>query len=166
MPNASTLNRWSHEEVTMYIFWCLAKIKYIDSATLVIWRCLRFDLFDLWPLFRRSDEEVTVDFFWCLTKMNTLTVLLLSFHVVCDLTFFDLWPLNHRSGEEVTADTFWCLTPTNTLAVLVLPFKIIQNLTPFFDLSDLKWPQVKFIFIILKDNVKLLHVYEWHDNHE
>ena len=155
MPNASTLNRWSHEEVTMYIFWCLAKIKYIDSATLVIWSCLRFDLFDLWPLFRRSDEEVTVDYFWCLTKMNTLTVLLLSFHVVCDLTFFDLWPLNHRSGEEVTADTFWCLTPTNTLAVLVLPFKIVQNLTPFltfltFDLFSVgrmkRSPLIFFMF--------------------
>ena len=100
--------------------------------------------FDLWPLFRRSDEEITVAFYLSLTKINTLTLLLLSFHVVCDLTFFDLWPLNHRPGEEVNVDTFWCLTPTNALAVLVLPSKIVQNLTPFFDLSDLKWPQVKF----------------------
>ena len=91
-------------------FLMFGKDKCIDSATLVIWSCLRFDLL---PLIRRSDEEVTVDFFWCLTKINTLAVLLLSFHIVCDLTFFDLWPLNHRSGEEVTVDIFWCLTPTN-----------------------------------------------------
>ena len=86
-------------------------------------------------------------------------------------TLFAIWPF--LTFDPLTIGqvkrspwTLSCLTPTNTLAVLVLPFKIVQNLTPFFDLSDLKWPQVKFIFIVLKDNVKLLHVYEWHDNHE
>ena len=138
MPDASTLNRWSHKEVTVYIFWCLAKINTLTVLILsfeVVWD---LTFFEIWPLFRRSDEKVTVDFFDVFTKINTLTVLLLSIHVVCDLTFFDLWPLNQRSGEEVTVDTFWCLTPTNTLAVLVLPFKIVQNLTPFF------WPFLTF----------------------
>ena len=199
----------SLEEVTVYIFWYLAKIN--------TWQCYSCHLklfetwpfFGLWPLFRRSDEEVhrsgeevTVDTFCCLTPTNTLAVSVLPFKIVQNLTkfltFFDLRPLFRRSDEEVTVDFFvvwprlthwqcyiyhftlfaiwpfrWrghcghflMFDPTNTLAVLVLPFQIVQNLTPFFDLSDLKWPQVKFIFIILKDNVKLLHVYKWHDNH-
>ena len=135
MPDASTFNHWSHEEVTVYIFWCLAKI---NTLTVLL---LSFEVFEIWPF-------LTFDLF-SVGRMKR-----------SPWTFFDVWPrlthwqcyfyhftfviwpfltfdpLNHRSGEEVTLDTFWCLTPTNTLAVLVLPFKIVQNLTPFFDL----WP--------------------------
>ena len=133
MPKANTLNRWSHEEVTVYICWCLTKINSLTVLLLsfkVVWD-LNFLTYDL-----------LCELLWCLTKINTLIVLPLSFHIVCDLTFFDLWPLNHRSGEEVTVVTFWCFAIWDCL-----------NLTPFFDLSDLKWPQVKFIVIILKENV-------------
>ena len=148
MPDANTLNRWSHEEVTVYIFWCLAMAKINTFIVLLLSFEVVWDLtfFDLWPLNHRSGEEVTVDTFWCLTPTNTLAVLVLPLKIVQNLTpffdLFDLWPFFRRSDEEVTVDFFWCLTKINTLTVLLLSFHVVCDLT-FLTFDPLTIGQVK-----------------------
>ena len=98
------------------------KDKYIDSATFVIWSCLRFDLF--WPLtlIRRSDKEVIMDFFDVWPRLTHwqcnfyhftlfaiwpfLTLLLITFvaiHPLVILTKFGQNPIRHV-GEETNCE--------------------------------------------------------------
>ena len=163
MPTPSTVGHTKRSPCTFFDVW----------QRWIHWRCYccHLKLFEIRPcltfdLIRRSDEEVTVDFFWCLTKINTLTVLLLSFHVVCDLTFLTFDPLTIGQMKR-SPWTFFDVWPRPIFWQCYFCHLRLFKIWPhFFDLSDLKWPQVKFIFIILKDNVKLLHMYEWHDNHK
>ena len=86
MPDASTFNCWSHKEVTVYIFWCLAKINTLTVLLLsfeVVWD---LTFFDLWYLFRRSDEEVTVDFFDVWPRLTHWQCYFYHF------TLFAIWP--------------------------------------------------------------------------
>ena len=153
------LNHRSGEKVTVDIFWCLTPtntltvlvlpFKIVQNLTPIFWPFLTFDLFSVGRM-KRSPLTFSFDVWPRLTHWQCYFY---HFTLLAIWPFFLSIPLNHRSGEDVTVDTFWCFTPTNTLAVLVLPFKVVQNLTQVFDLGDLKWPKVKFIFISLKDNV-------------